>query len=61
MPNKYGTITFCLPDKAKLDIEDLARRRNVSQAAICKIAISKFLEVENAKQRVDKPVDGNEE
>ena len=49
MPNKYGTITFCLSDEIKSLIEHLARKRNVSQGAICKIAISKFLESEGGK------------
>lgn len=46
MPNKHGTITFSLSDEIKIAIEELAKRRSVSQGAICKVAITKFLEEE---------------
>lgn len=46
MVNKQGVINFTLSDEVKIAIEQLAKKRQISEGAICRYAITKYLENE---------------
>ena len=46
MPNKQGYINFSIPDDMKETIEQIAKKRGVSEGALCRYALSHFLEKE---------------
>ena len=46
MPNKHGVINFTIPTDMKATIEQIAKKRGVSEGALCRYALSHFLEKE---------------
>ena len=49
---RTGTsVVFGLTEEIKEKLEELAQRRQVSQGALCRIAITKFLEQENEQRQ----------